>query len=92
MGKTLDHGKLVAYAHAQIQAAQDICQHHHPSHLGLCNCGRPPPCAVVTACLTTIAHYRATLAIIGATVPLPIIAPSPRAGVNDRPPGIDKHR
>lgn len=82
VGKALDCGRFVAYARAQIQAAHDIHQSHHPSHLGLCNCGRPQPCTVVTACLATVAHYQAKLAIIGATVPLPTMEEATLSGLS----------
>jgi hypothetical protein len=71
----LDHLKLAEHARAQIQAALDISQRHKVSRAGLCSCSRPQPCAVVTACRTTIATSRTKLAIIGATLPLAIITP-----------------
>jgi hypothetical protein len=82
VGKALDHASFADYARARIQAAHDIHQRHHPSRIGLCTCGRPQPCAVVTACAAIIAHYRGKLAIIGATLPLSVITPRT---TSDRP-------
>jgi hypothetical protein len=82
MGKAFDRNELAAYAQARIRAAHDIHRRHHPDRFGLCACGRPRPCTVAAACLATIAHYQATLALIDATMPMPIITPAhPGSGV-----------
>lgn len=91
VGKALDQSGLVAYARTRIQAAHDIRQQHHPSHLGLCACGRPRPCTVVTACLATVAHYQAKLALIEATVPLPTITQRSPQDATARTAAIDWH-
>lgn len=86
MGKALDRSALAAYAQARIRAAHDIHQWHQPDRCGLCACGRPRPCTVAAACLATIAHYQATLALTDATMPMPIITPRQTS------PGADKER
>lgn len=80
MGKKLDAAQLTSYARQQIRAAQAIERQHRVDRLGLCSCGRPQPCAVITACLATITHYTAKLALLGATVPLPVIGPHEDTG------------
>ncbi|GAA1380878.1 hypothetical protein [Catellatospora chokoriensis] len=88
MGKALDRSALAAYAKARIRAAHDIQQWHHPDRFGLCACGRPRPCTVAAACLTTIARYQATLALTDTTMPMPTITPrkTTSGAADDRPP------
>ncbi|GAA1607326.1 hypothetical protein ACFQY4_34225 [Catellatospora bangladeshensis] len=70
MGRALTAEQFEAYARRQINTALDILDHHHDDLFGLCACGRPRPCSVVATCQAAIAHYRAKLALVGATQPM----------------------
>jgi hypothetical protein len=73
--RALDAEGFVAYAQAQIAAAERIQAGHRPSG-GFCRCGRLWPCSVVQTCVRTRDHYRARLALLDQTVQLPTI-PNP---------------
>ncbi|WP_144128051.1 hypothetical protein [Catellatospora sichuanensis] len=65
-------------AHRQIAAAAALISQHHPADNGLCRCGRDLPCTVALACERTRDHHAGVLAILHATIELPIVAQSPR--------------
>jgi 8-oxo-dGTP diphosphatase len=73
--RALDAEGFVAYAQAQIAAAERIQAGHRPTG-GFCRCGRLWPCSVVQTCVRTRDHYRARLALLDQTVHLPTI-PNP---------------
>lgn len=80
--RTLHSEGFVAYAWAQIAAAEQILAGHRPGSGGLCCCGRLWPCSVVQACTRTRDHYRAGLALLERTIALPAVAavePAPRS-------------
>ena len=83
MGRRLDADQFAAYARDQIRDATAILQRHRPDRYELCCCGRPRPCTVVDTCQRSIDHYRGKLALIEATLPLPIVVPATPATAQD---------
>lgn len=73
MGRALTAGQFEAYARRKITVALAILDDHHADLFGLCACGRPQPCSVGATCQATIDHYRAKLALVGATQPLRLV-------------------
>jgi len=77
--KALNKDQFAAYAHEQISAAEQILGRHRPGRNGWCSCGKQVPCSVFEHATATRDGYRAKLALLDATVMLPVLAPPAEA-------------
>lgn len=71
--RTLNREQFVAHAHRQIGTARAMLDDHRPGRGGMCSCDKQLPCSIVAACRRTIEHFQGKLALLDATVALPIV-------------------
>jgi len=76
--RKLNREQFTAYANTQIEMTSQILAGHRPAANGWCSCGKQLPCSVVEHATATRDRYQATLALLDATVVLPILAPAAR--------------
>ena len=74
--RALNQAEFTTYAQQQIEMADQMLAGHRPGAGRWCSCGRELPCSVVAAATATKQHMRAKLALLEATVVLPVLAPA----------------
>ncbi|GAA1652421.1 hypothetical protein ACFQY4_11955 [Catellatospora bangladeshensis] len=75
--RVLNAGQFAEYARRQIAAADEILTRHGRVAGDLCRCERPWPCPVAASCVSMREHYRARMAVIEATMRLPVVGTAP---------------
>jgi len=76
--RALNQAEFTTYAQQQIEMADQMLAGHRPGAGAgqWCSCGRELPCSVVAAATATKQHMQAKLALLDATVVLPVLAPA----------------
>ncbi|GAA1396336.1 hypothetical protein GCM10009662_10120 [Catellatospora coxensis] len=69
--------QFATYARRQIKAADGILADHGRSWGNMCGCGRLWPCPVAATCVRMREHFLTRLALVEATVRLPVVRPGP---------------
>lgn len=77
--RKLTRSQFEAYAKQQIEAAARIVAQHRPTRSGWCSCAREWPCSVVASCRQRRDHFEVKLALLDATISLPVIKDGIRA-------------
>jgi hypothetical protein len=73
--RKLSGDQFADYARQQIAVASQILAHHRPTSSG-CSCARQWPCPVALSCQQTRDHFQGRLALLDATIQLPVISPA----------------
>ncbi len=73
--RVLSHAQFTEYAQRQVEMADQMLAGHRPGPDRWCSCGRQMPCSVVAAATAVKHHMQARLALLEATVVLPVLAP-----------------
>jgi hypothetical protein len=77
--RVLNHAQFTAFSQQQIEMADQMLAGHRPGPGRWCSCGRQMPCSVVVAATAAKQHMHAKLALLEATVVLPVLAPVAQA-------------
>jgi hypothetical protein len=70
----LDKNQFRKYAGGQVTMAEQMLAGHQPGAGGYCSCGKQLPCSVAEHAAATRDHYLGKLALLDATVLLPVLA------------------
>jgi len=77
--RVLSHAQFTVYAQQQIEMAEQMLARHRLGPGRWCSCGRQMPCSVVAAATAAKQHMQAKVALLEATVVLPVLAPVAQA-------------